>query len=297
MTGSARLLGDGNVTEYPWKPLLHGHAPAQLANYPCTLARGGESQTLDEIEALLREGTFDAVLWGDFERRHDDSEVRRIVEAAHGVPFFLLDMQDECTDAFAETAEYLGVRPRACFKREMLATHDYGERVFPLPFAYPASRVWRAPEWERPHPFFWAGQRWCGLRDVFLRRIETIVGEAFDAEYAQDDYVARLRSSRVGFAGYGAGFDTVRYWELPAQGCLLLAQRPPIRILQDFKGGENAVFFDDLPELEDRVRFCLAHPDAVSEMARAGHAHLCAYHTSTARARQLLDWIGQVLFS
>lgn len=94
---------------------------------------------------------------------------------------------------------------------------------------------------------------------------------------------------------FGFGFDTVRYWEAPAHGCMLLAERPPLRIPFNFKDGESAVFFDDLAELEDKLEYYLEHPEETVPIARAGHAVVKQYHTGVARAAQLLARIESVL--
>ena len=178
-----------------------------------------------------------------------------------------------------------------CFKREMLTCVDYGERVAPLPFAYPNRLVLDEAELGSREGFFWAGQRWCGLRDVYLRRLEAIVGETFDASYDQREYVERMRQASMGLSGFGAGFDSVRYWELPAQGCMLLAERSPLRIPHDFVDGESAVLFGDLAELEEKFRYYVRRPELAREIAREGHRHLRNYHTGSARARQVLGWM------
>ena len=288
--GLCTVLGDDNVTEYPWKPLLHGGVPEELGQYPCTLNRKGTAYVLEELLARLESGFFDIVLYGDFETGLDQETARKIIRAAGRTPVFLVDAQDECTDVFDDIAAFLGGEyPTGCFKREMLAVHDYGEHVFPLPFAYPDDRVWLDPVWERPIPFFWAGQRWCGLRDLYLHSIEKHLNCQYHQTYTQDEYVKAMRSSCMGLAGFGAGFDTVRYWELPAQGCLLIAERSPLRIPHDFKDEVSAVLFSDLYELEQRFPYYVAHPERVVEMARMGHENLVQYHTASARARQLLE--------
>jgi spore maturation protein CgeB len=101
----------------------------------------------------------------------------------------------------------------------------------------------------------------------------------------------------VGLDLFGFGFDTVRYWELPALGCLLLAERRPIELPFDFVDGRHALLFEDLAELEDRLAWCGAHADAVTELARAGYAHFHRHHTESARARQFVAMAEAALAS
>ena len=87
----------------------------------------------------------------------------------------------------------------------------------------------------------------------------------------------------------------MRYWEVPAHGCMLLSERLPIRIPHNFRDGESAVFFDDLEQLETRLAHYLASPEDARAIGRAGHEHLKHYHTGSARARQMMGWIDQCL--
>ena len=294
--GLCAVLGDDRVVEHPWKPMLHGEAPREMEQYPCAVERAGEPMALDEILAGLRAGYFDVVLFGDLDKRIDRAEIRALVQAAGSTPWFLLDAQDECTDFFRGALEFLGFEA-ACgyFKREMLACFDYGPRVAPFPFAYPDYRVPPDVSGPRPQLLFYAGQRWCGLRELYLSRIEALLGETFDRTYDQEGYVEAMRRSLMGLSAFGGGFDTVRYWELPANGCMLLSERLPIRVPYDFKDGETAVLFDDLPELEEKVAHYAAHRDEAAAIAQAGHEHLKRRHTGSARARQVLGWIQAMM--
>ena len=294
--GLCAVLGDDQVIEHPWKPMLHGQTPREMEQYPCAVDRAGGRMELEDILARLRAGYFDVVLFGDLDKRIGLAEIRALVQAAGSTPWFLMDAQDECTDFFRDALEFLGLEA-VCgyFKREMLACFDYGPRVAPFPFAYPDHRVPLEVSGPRPQLLFYAGQRWCGLRELYLGRIEALLGETFDRTYDQDGYVEAMRRSLMGLSAFGGGFDTVRYWELPANGCMLLSERLPIRVPYDFKDGETAVLFDDLPELEEKVKHYAAHRDEAEAIARAGHEHLKRRHTGSARARQVLGWIQAMM--
>lgn len=292
--GLCTVLGPDNVVEYPWKPSLHGKPPAELANYPCVFDRPGAPLALDPLLAVIGNGDFDAILFGDLEHTLRQSTARRIATAGKNTPLFLFDAQDTCDDPRADMAAFLDIDTFAgFFKREMLIGIDYGPNAFPLPFAYPDSRVPAAAPAERRYDLFWAGHRGFGLRRLYLDRIEALTGQTFAFAYAQEDYVRLMQTSRIGLNIFGAGFDTVRYWELPAHGCLLLAERLPIRIPHDFQDGKTAIYFDDMRELEEKLAYCVAHRIAVGAIARAGHAHFLRHHTGSARARQALAWMRQ----
>ncbi|MBN2311263.1 MAG: glycosyltransferase [Candidatus Hydrogenedentes bacterium] len=291
--GLCRLLGEERVTEFPWKGTLHGERPAELGHYPCTFNRRGERLELNDLLNRLRGGQFDVILFGDIEGSMPRDKARAIAGAA-GLPLFVIDTEDDPADHRDAVAEYLGRKASAYFKREMLACVDYGPAAFPLPFAYPDDRIPDEVPWEGRQGLFWAGNRSFGLRRLYLERLESVLGGKLDALYAQEDYVRGLQACQVGLNLFGLGFDTVRYWELPAHGCLLLSERLPIRVPHDFRDGESAVFFDDVAGLEERLSSLFEHPDECAAIARAGHEHVKRYHTGSARAGQLLARIREV---
>jgi len=292
--GLCTVLGVENVVEYPWKPSLHGRPPESMANYPCVFDRPGTRLTSDELLCALNDGAFDAVLFGDVEHAVRRPMARRLMESACRTPVFLFDAQDTCDDTRAEMAEFLGIESFAgVFKREMLIGVDYGPNAFPLPFAYPDERVPLNVEYDRPYDLFWAGHREFGLRRLYLERLEVLTKQSFSLAFSQEDYVKVMKASRVGLNIFGMGFDTVRYWELPAHGCMLFAERLPIRVPFEFRDGENALFFDDMRELERRLAYCIAHRDETAAIAQAGREHFLQHHTGSARAKQALAWMRQ----
>ena len=294
--GLCNVLGDERVVDFPYKPFLHGVVPDTLAHYPCSFNRPGTACDLEEILAQLRARAFDLILYGDCEQALDVATARQIAEAAGDIPVFVVDALDAMVNARSSVQWHLGLGGVAgYFKREMLAGADYGPNTFPLPFAYPENRLpSRLPE-TRTRAFFWAGHQKASLRRLYIERIEAMLNETLETYYPPDQYVDILRDTRIGLNCFGFGFDTVRYWELPAQGCMLLSERPPIRIPHNFRDGENAVFFDDVRELEEKLAYYLERPEETAAVAAAGHDHLERHHTGSARARQLLGCVGSVL--
>jgi len=120
-----------------------------------------------------------------------------------------------------------------------------------------------------------------------------VLGRAFPDGFEQAEYSRRLSSAGIGLSLFGSGFDSVRYWEVPAHGVMLLSERPPIRIPHNFADGVSAVFFDDLPELEGKLAHYLARPDEVRAIAEQGRRHFLKHHTTSARARHFLGRLEQ----
>jgi hypothetical protein len=294
--GLCRVIGSENVVEFPWKPTLHGQTPEAALNYPCVFDYPGSPKSPDAIEAELRHGQFDLILFADVVQLAYRDTVRRFIAASTDTPIVVYDPWDDSHSLLPSVLDYLG-RPSvtAYFKREMLAGYDYGPNSYPLPFGYPDGLVPEEVNSERTRDLFWAGKRLFGTRSLYLDWLAARFGKDLDQRFSQEEYQAAIRSARIGLSLFGYGYDTVRYWELPAHGVMLLAERPPLRIPHDFLDGESAVFFDDLPELEEKLDYYLSHPEVVAKIATAGREHFLRYHTTTSRARQFLGRLESLI--
>ncbi|HEO70029.1 MAG TPA: hypothetical protein ENN80_02120, partial [Candidatus Hydrogenedentes bacterium] len=294
--GLCSILGDASICEYPWKPSLHGAQPELAGHYPCLFDRAGTPMAFRQVKNALENGEFDLVFFATLDTNEDPTEARALIRAAGDLPLFVLDAGDDCVDNIRYTREFLDCNTvRGYFKRESLAGAQYTLNTFPFPFAYPDSRVMNESSGPRPNDFFWAGNRTFGMRSLYLERIEKLLGRRFDQHYEPQEYLEAIRSSRVGVSLFGAGFDCVRYWELPANGCMLFAERPPTRIPHNFRDGETAVFFDNPRECEEKLGYYLTHRAEVARIAHAGYEHVRRFHTGSARARQVLGYVEQVL--
>ncbi|MBM3289526.1 MAG: glycosyltransferase family 1 protein [Candidatus Hydrogenedentes bacterium] len=295
--GLCQVLGAENVVEYPWKPTLHGRNKDAAVGYPCWFDYPGRARSTDELTIELREGRFDLIVFADFVQMNKRDAVRRMLDAAPDVPVVAYDPWDDGGPSQDAAIEYLGGGPLAAyFKREMLACLDYGPNAYPLPFGYSDRHVPTTLPERRSTELFWAGKRLFGTRSLYLDRLAEVLGRSLDQTYSQEEYRAAIADARMGLSMFGFGFDTVRYWELAAHGCMVLAERPLVRIPFNFVEGESAVFWDDLPELERKLAYYLAHPDEAEAIGRAGRERFLRYHTSSARAKQFLGVIEKVVW-
>lgn len=294
--GLCACLGDENVVDFPWKPTLHGGETPEHRHYPCRFNRRGVPSGVEEICAGLRAGAFDCILFGDLEGDLPPGDVAAILNARGDCPVFIVDAVDQMGNYRERVQSRIGVPEiGGYFKREMHRAINYGPNTWPMPFAFAGERGLLEPGFARNHDFFWAGHRQFGQRRIYLETLEQRFGWNLNASYDQETYQARLRDSRIGLNCFGMGFDTVRYWELPAQGCMLLSDALPIRIPHNFEDGVSAVFFGDLGELVEKLDYYLQHPDEVARIAEAGRLHFQRYHTNQARAAQLLGRVQSVL--
>lgn len=294
--GLCSVLGPENVTEFPYKPLLHGQHAEAADNYPTTFNHPGTPRSLAWICEHLHAGHFDVVLFADLLKTIPRETMDRILAAGSKIPWAVVDGWDDASNNLPLMREHLApVIPCAYFKREMIAGVDYGQEAIPLPLSYPGGRVPRAFPRKRTQALFWAGNRYYGQRRLYLEHVEAAMNTTLNQKYPQHEYIEALQSSHLGLCLFGFGFDTVRYYEVPAHGALLMAERPPIRIPFNFIEGRDALFFDDLRDLLAKLDDLFQHPQRIPEMAQNGHRHFLRYHTSSARARQLLHSLANRL--
>lgn len=288
--GLCTVLGVEQVTEWPYKPSLHGAPMHTLGHYPCSFHWNSSALSYETILEMVREGAFDVVLLGDCDAELPANLVAQILKGAadNSVPVALVDAADECMDLRPRVYESLGaVKFDLYFKREMARFIDYGPDTIPLPFSYSRSKI-RPHDGPRTRDFFWAGVRQFGLRRLYLDFLESARGMELGNAYPQDLYAEHIASSRIGLSLFGKGYDTVRYWELPAHGCMLLSEHLPIHVPFNFTDGKTAVFFESLNDLLDKLDYYRAHPEESSQIAEAGERHFLEHHTAEARSRQLL---------
>ncbi len=294
--GLCRTLGAEQVVEYPWKAHYHGAPTAEHIHHPCASNHPGCPYAVEELVHELRAGRFDLILYADPLELTATEDVERLVWANPDTPVFLLDTQDQGFNVFDAMRRRIRRETTAgAFKREMLMGHDYGPQVWPLNLACMDGAIPERLPPKRTRDLFWAGHRHLGLRRLYLDSVEQHFECPLPLHVSPLEYRKMLGESLLGLDFFGLGFDTVRYYELPAHGCMLLAERRPIQIPNNFRDGREAVFFDDLPELIEKLHYYLAHKREAAEIARAGHTHLQLHHTSSARARQALAYMHQRL--
>jgi hypothetical protein len=85
-----------------------------------------------------------------------------------------------------------------------------------------------------------------------------------------------------------SGEINLRLFEAASSGCLPVSERRPEAVAELFVPDREALYYDDVLELDDRLRFALAHPALTEKMGRAAHAAINARHLPEHRAQSLL---------
>ncbi|WP_428562164.1 MAG: glycosyltransferase family protein [Solidesulfovibrio sp. DCME] len=85
-----------------------------------------------------------------------------------------------------------------------------------------------------------------------------------------------------------AGEVNLRLFEAASSGCLVVSPRAPREVEELFAPDREAFYYDDVLELDERLRFALAHPDLTERLGRAAWAAVAARHLPEHRAAALL---------
>ncbi len=106
---------------------------------------------------------------------------------------------------------------------------------------------------------------------------------------SMDEYFLLLRRSRSALSLRGAGFDTMRYWEIVASKTLLISERPDILIPHNFEDRTHVLYCRaDCRDVPGLVRTYARDASIRTRMTEAAYAHLLRFHTCEQRARQML---------
>ena len=111
-----------------------------------------------------------------------------------------------------------------------------------------------------------------------------------------ENYYHQINNSRACISIPGGGFDTLRFWEILAQGSLLISKRISIVIPNAPIEGLHYLAFDTLEELRSIITFVINHPTEVDKIRFAGHNHALKFHTSEARKNLFLQSLSQGKF-
>lgn len=130
-----------------------------------------------------------------------------------------------------------------------------------------------------------------GIGNEYGLKCEIVTSRSHQNMVSNAEYAKFLLGSKAGLSVRGVGFDTIRYWELPAYGTALLSQKIPLVIPDNFVDGDSALYFDTNEELRQRIQKYVAKSDEWREIARNGHRQFLKYHTPEKRAELILGLI------
>lgn len=106
----------------------------------------------------------------------------------------------------------------------------------------------------------------------------------------QDKYHDILYRSKVGISIFGAGLDTLRFWETPAHGAVLCSMdlSTLLQMRNAFEGNRHCLYFTSWPMMLEQIGLVVNNKSNWARMRRA--MDLCIpEHSTTNRAREALQ--------
>ncbi len=304
-SGLAKRLGIGNIIEYRWN--IHHHL--KIKNYPKSMGYVSGS-FFESIKAQLTKKGFDLVILASCKPDAFEDYLSFADKIPSNIPVVFIDGGD--LSKIGGDLERLGrpelmeqaqaVRPfDVIFKREYLQDTSYEKHICPLPFSFNSSVSPRISDTLKYDVAFWAVES-HPIRSKALDLLEdqydckkngTTRNQVFSKyDRKGDKYLQELSQCKIALNFRGGGWDTLRYWEVPAAGRFLISQRPQIVIPDNFKENESIVFCnDDLSDLLELCHYYLKHEDQREKIAQKALSHLNDYHIDLKRADYILNQV------
>lgn len=196
----------------------------------------------------------------------------------------------------------LKIEPQVVFKREYGLNTTYPDHVFPLSFCFHYGYL---PQRNIPKKYevsFWAVEshpKRSQALDLLSGKWDcdangTVRNQNF-SKYKRKGrfYLEELAATKVAINIQGAGFDTLRYWEVPALGSVMVSEEPTILIPNNFIDGEHVRFCK--PDLSNLLEITQELLDDSAQRERLGSAaakHAQEFHSTSARAKWFLERLG-----
>jgi hypothetical protein len=311
--GLVSIFGPADVMEHPPLERYHSSAPPD-ALYPHLWFDFPAPDRRDLPELV---DWADAIVVGSL-RSGVLPYVHEVLALRPRPPVALLDGEDDVfvlravsqVDAYFKREILLsrtaGV-PREILRRGHRLVRERGERRDPL--ADPICVARATDRRLTPLPLAWIGALperrpleydvaflhgpTSAVRGVVRQELERLRGEGVRVRLLEEgerlgwsEYMNVLTRSRIGVSVRGGGYDTYRYWEVPAAGALLVSEPLPIVIPGNFADGSEAAFVP-VRRMAARIRELLTTD--TEALAAAGRRRLASAHTSVARAQAVLD--------
>ncbi|MES2850561.1 MAG: glycosyltransferase, partial [Bacteroidota bacterium] len=193
-------------------------------------------------------------------------------------------------------------------KREYIPSlHDGAGNIFPFPFSFPYNvHINTVAEEQKKYDVSFWGQQKPLIRENALKLLQgkydcekngtTLNQNFYTYKRKGKFYLEELAACKIVLNFRGGGWDTMRYWETPASGALMISQQPQISIPDNFESGKHVVWCDDsLSDLIEKIDHYLEHTAEREAMAVAAKKHLEKYHLNTSRAQYLLQIVKEKL--
>lgn len=204
----------------------------------------------------------------------------------NGRKICVLDLGDSTSSSIEAWTQVLGQKPEFYFRREYLQ----GQFGHPLSYSFYNEKAVFRGENELMYNVSFLTRPTSSERKTYSDALNSIPGSVIGA-VPHSQYLDILSKSKFSVAVRGAGFDTLRRWEIPARGSVLCLERSPIVINNDFEDGLNCIKFSSPDELIGKINYYLNSSDksVYNKLRKNCFDHFIKYHTTEARAKELLE--------
>ena len=283
-----------NVVDFPRKPSLHGtrhpsifHCPQTLFQLPINDLRKARPDLMIVTALMYDHNPLGTRGWFEHVWAVDDKyQPQRIIAL------------DGCDKQEIHLPELSQPYTRI-FKREM-------RPPYPLPQCRPFSMmpipepfVWRYAR-DRTLDFVYEVAPSCDYRSEAAVQLKNISRRhklrchiyCGAPVLPRSEYLTDMSRARCVISVRGMGWDTYRYWEIPAHGTVMVTQDVGLPIEHDFVDGVHCIRYtgqsdDALETAVLRVRD-MSHAE-IDAMAARAIEHVSIYHTPRVRAARMLD--------
>jgi len=134
----------------------------------------------------------------------------------------------------------------------------------------------------------------CAGKPWFRRIPRPVERDPGDREFTGAAYARALSGAAAAFATPSIyGYTVAKYFEIPACGTTLLCRPSPDMEALGFCSGTHYLELD-LNDIPGRVEWALEHPEMLGAIAAAGRHLIGNRHTTTIRARELVDHFADI---
>jgi len=169
-------------------------------------------------------------------------------------------------------------------------SREYPEKVLNLSFAIvPSEQTPNEVPTEKTGDVFFAGNVTSEIR-AQLKEMVTRAGYTYLSNVlGMDKYVQEVRRHWICIAPRGSGWDTYRYWEIPYLGSVLLCQKHPLKIDDDFAHGKSCLRFSTAEEAKTVIDEFLPDKQKLLEIGTRGKNLVMEKHLSIHRAMKVFS--------
>jgi len=315
-SGLVRKLGREQVLDWPWNQYYY----FEKGPYPRNIGHVGFSGITENLWIRLSGHIpwekIKAVVVAACKKKVFETYLSLLPEIPDSVPVVFNDCGDfpglgehlKADKVFHLYQQAIQKRPfDLTLKREYLKNREYPKHVVPFPFCFNFEKIDEQDLKGIPKKYqvaFWAVES-HPIRTEALKKIEnhfdcqengTVRNQKFKKYRRKGSlYLQELKKVRVALNFRGAGWDTLRYWEIPAIGGLMISDQPGIVIPNNFENGKHAFFCkDDLSDLIELCQWGLDHPLEAESMGQRAREHALKFHSTEARAAEFLRYLASL---